>query len=395
MTMSQGAKAGTLDGRVLSKPVDDLSPRACVLLCILGIVVIASVWRTNLIVLDGVHDFTGFLVGSKLLGSPYLYEVPANLAAQKALTGYTAPGVIFVRLPFWAFVMKPFTWIDYRFALVTWKLLMIGALIAFPLCLPSIGRKYVALTLCWSLPLANAIAISNDSPLVLLFIALSLLAWRSGKPMLAGLALGLCLAKFHFLIFLPLLLFQRKYWRVLAGFSIPAIPSLAINFWVQPAWINLFWRALHLPQENMNATPAHMPNFYSAFFETGLPEYGVILGFLTVPIALWPICRRLPFEFAMPLCITGAVLAAPHTNNFDSILTIPAFFMVAKFIPDLRFPAILLISPAAGFVYLFGPASWGSAAFVGLSLWVMLQLGWSVRKSRIVLPTEICTAAFQ
>ena len=374
MTVLQEVKTSIQQESGLSRRVDDLSSRACFLLCILGIAVIASAWRTNLITIDGVHDFTGFLVGSRLLGTPYLYDVPANLAVQKALTGHTAPGVIFVRLPYWAFVIRPFTWLDYRFALLIWKLLMVGALVAFSFCFPSVPRKYIALTLCWSLPLANALSISNDSPLILQLIALSLLAWRKGQHMLAGLALGLCLTKFHFLVFLPFLLLQRKYWRVLAGFSIPATLALVINFLVQPDWIVLFWRCLHLPQENMNAVPDHMPNFYSVFFGTGHPKYGVILGVLFVTIALWPICRRLSFELVMPLCIVGGVLAAPHTNNFDSLLTIPAFLLVAQFCPSLRFPSVLLLSPAAGFVYLFGPACWGSAAFVGLSMWVMFQM---------------------
>src|SRR5689334_20216980 len=241
--------------RIVSKRVEDLSPKACFLLCVCGIAVILAAWRRNLVSLEGVHDFTGFLIGARLLGSPQLYDVAANLALQKAITGYMLPGVIFVRLPFWAFVMKPFTLVDYRLALTIWKLLMMGALVAFPFAFPLQAKRYISLALCWSLPLANALATSNDAPLILLFLALSLLAWNRGRPVLAGLALGLCLAKVHFLVFLPLLLLRRRYWHVWAGFSIPATLGILINFLVQPDWISLYWQALHMPQESMNSTP--------------------------------------------------------------------------------------------------------------------------------------------
>ena len=143
--------------------------------------------------------------------------------------------------------------------------------------------------------------------------------------MLAGLAVGLCLAKVHFLVFLPLLLLRRRCWHVWPGFSIAAKLAILVNFLVQPDWISLYWRALHMPQESMNSTPKHIPNFYSVFFGTGHPEYGMVLGMVIVTIALWPICRHLPFELAMPFCILGGVLPAPHINKFESILTIPAF----------------------------------------------------------------------
>jgi hypothetical protein len=45
--------------------------------------VILAAWRTNLISLEGVHDFTGFLIGARLLGSPQLYDVATNLAMQR------------------------------------------------------------------------------------------------------------------------------------------------------------------------------------------------------------------------------------------------------------------------------------------------------------------------
>ena len=359
----------------LTGPGARLSRRVSLILCLCGIAVIASVWRTNLVTLQGVHDFTGFFIGARLLGTPNLYDIPANLAMQKALTGYTLPNIIFVRPPFWAFVIKPFTFVDYHVALTVWKLMMFGALFAFSVSFSFVSTRYVALALCWSMPLANAFSTSNDAPLTLLFLGLSLAAWTKKKPVLSGIFLGLCLAKFHFLLFLPLLFLQRKYLRVMAGFCIPGLLAILVNFLVQPAWMSLYWKALNMPQENMNSAAGYMPNFYSAFFGTGHPGYGVALGILLATIGLWTVTRRMPFELAMPLCIVGGVLVAPHTNNFDSILTIPAFLMVAQYHPALRFPAILMLSPASGFLYIFGPAYWGSAAFVALSMWIVYRVG--------------------
>ncbi len=330
--------------------------------------------QMTLFALVGVSDFTGFVVGSELLGTPQLYDVSANLGVQNALTGRTAGYVIYNRPPFWAALLKPFSFIPHILALVLWKLLMIGALVGFVRRWPLVPTRFTALAVCCSLPAGIAISRANDAPLILLLVALSVVFWQRGHGLLAGMMLGLCLAKFHFFVFLPLVLFRRRHWRPLAGFAAVAAVIVAVNFLVQPGWPLQYWKALQLPLQTINVNPALEPNFYASFFWTGHAAVGVALGVLIVGALLWPACRTTPFEIAVPLCLLGGVLAAPHTNDLDAILAIPALLAVARFYPHLRLTACLLLSPLAAFLYCVGPQSWGPALFVTTSVWLLYRV---------------------
>jgi hypothetical protein len=141
-----------------------------------------------------------------------------------------------------------------------------------------------------------------------------------------------------------------------------------------------------------------MPNFYASFSWTGHPALGVILGIALVSAVLWPICRRFPFELAMPLCILGGLLASPHANGLDGILAIPAFLAIALRFPQLAVVAGVLLSPVAACLYIVGPPSLGPALFVAASLWLMYRVSrtgalesegsWSLRDGTPALKPE-------
>lgn len=355
------------DEYTVSKRVDrkrGLSAIWCFLLALPGLVLI---FGHRVASLGYVTDFAGFLAGAKLLGTQHLYDVAVNLAQQKALTGATDPSIIFVRLPFWAFVMKPFLLPTYVHALFLWRTMLVAALIPCGL-LGGRLRRYYFLALSWSVPAAGCVLMGNDSPLVLLFILISMLCWRKKHRLLAGVVLGLCLAKFHFLVFLPLLLLRKEYRRELTGFSLSVAVLTAVNFAVQPDWILLYWHALNLPQPNMNVHASLMPNFYATFFWTGHPGYAVAIGAAMVLALAWPICRCLSFDIGMPLCIFCGLLAAPHTNPLDGVLAIPALVEVYHRFPQIRPLALFLLSPVAGLLSFFGPQTVGPAIVVAASL---------------------------
>ena len=369
------AAIASTNQRELSTGVDrenSLSVLACILLALPGVLMLALIFGPRLFASDQVDDFTGFLIGAKLLGTAKLYAVQANLELQKQLVGSTEPRLIFVRLPFVAFAMKPFLFLPYGFAVFLWRGLLATALLAF-IVMSKHHARHVGLAVCWSIPAAASLAISNDAPLILLFIGLSLACRAKGWHFAAGTVLGLCLAKFHFLIFLPLLLFRAAYRRELAGFASVAVVLLAINFAVQPDWIPLYWGALNLPQANMNPHAMLMPDLYASFFWTGHPGIGVIAGALVVTAALWPLCRRLPFDLAMPLCILGGLLVAPHTNYLDWILAFPAIFAARYHFAGLKGVTWFLLSPIAGMLCFpaTGPQTIGPMIIVAASLWML------------------------
>src|SRR6185312_9627990 len=106
------------------------------------------------------------------------YDLPSNFVAQKTLIGSIHPGMPYARPPFFAAAMKPFKLMSYESAACLWKWLMIAALVASVLLFPLVPRRYVAVAVCWSLPAAIAVEIASDSPLVLLFVVLSLACWQ-------------------------------------------------------------------------------------------------------------------------------------------------------------------------------------------------------------------------
>lgn len=368
------ATAPTVRGK-LSTGVDSpkkLSALSCILLVVPSLVLMPVIFGARLISSDKVDDFTGFEVGARLLGTSKLYDVPANLELQQKLVGKTEPGIIFVRLPFFALAMKPFLALPYRSAVLLWRGLLAAALLAY-LFISGYPLRMVAVALCWSIPAVASVAISNDAPLVLLFISLSLACWTKGWRFVAGAFLGLCFGKFHFLIFLPLLLLRPGYRRELAGFASIAVLLVAINFAVQPDWIQLYWAALHLPQPNMNSQARLMPDFYATFFWTGHPAIGVVAGAFLVGAALWVLCRRLSFDIAMPLCIFGGMLVAPHTNYLDAFLAMPALFATLRHFAGTRVVVCFLLSPIAGILCfpLSGLPTIGPAMIVAASVWML------------------------
>jgi hypothetical protein len=330
----------------------------------------------------GVRDFLSFRVGAELVGTPRLYDLESNFDAQKALVGSVHPGLPYARPPFFAAALKVFTLLPYESAACVWKWLMLAILVAAVSLFRLVPRRYTALAVCCSIPAAMAIEIASDAPLVLLFVVLSLTFWKKGREVLAGVMLGSCLAKFHFIVFLPLLLLQRQYRRVLGGFAAAVAALIAVNFLVQPDWVSLYWKAVHMPTQNMSFFAAGMPDFYGIFWGTAHPGIAVILGALLVGIMLWRI-RLLPFELAMPLCLMGGLIAAPHTGWNDLIIAIPAILLTTYRFTHLRPIGFLLLSPIAVLPFArIGPTILGAVLFVGASLWLLYVV------SRMLLATR-------
>jgi hypothetical protein len=348
-----------------------ISLSSCILLGIFALLLMLLLFGIRTVSNKCVDDFTGFIIGAKLLGTRRLYDVSSNLALQKQIVGVTEPGVIFVRPPFWALAMKPFLALPYHSAVFIWRWFMAGALVAFAVI--SADRR-VGLALCSSVPAAGAIAAANDVPLILLLVGISLACRAKGWRVVSGMALGLCLAKFHFLAFVPLVLLHREYRRELQGFLSVAALLIAVNFAVQPDWIALYWHGLNIPEANMSVRAAMMPNVYSVFSWTGHPGVAVIVGGFAMATLLWRACGWLPFEVAIPLCIFSATLAAPHTNYLDGVLAIPAIFASVPYLGSHRKVAWLLLSPIAGLLVFFGPPVIGPAVVVAASLWLLWRV---------------------
>lgn len=315
----------------------------------LGVIFLAGLnvggWNFN-----AVRDFTGLYVGASLVGSPTLYDPEANLAVQRKIGAKEVNSIIFVRLPYFAAILRPLTWIQYHAAIVVWGFLSVAALIGFAFVFPYTESRITLFMLCWFIPVANAISMGQDSPLVILWIAIALRLRMYQRLFLAGLALSLCLEKWHLVIFLPILFLLRREWRLLAGFVTGSAALIAFSFAVQGAdFAREYWAVLHLP--NMNALPLLMPNLVGSlhFVEIfGLSQsiaIALYLGLaLVITIMVLFACVRQQFEIALPVTLIAGLLVSPHGYLHDWTIAFPALLMLWRVTPTL---VNILLLPAA------------------------------------------------
>jgi hypothetical protein len=61
----------------------------------------------------GIRDFMTFYMGAKLVGTPDLYNEAAGWAVQDRVVGRHSTMIPYVRLPIWAFFLKPVLLLPY------------------------------------------------------------------------------------------------------------------------------------------------------------------------------------------------------------------------------------------------------------------------------------------
>jgi hypothetical protein len=76
-------------------------------------------------------DFAVFYAGGILLGTPELYSASAAQAIQTRVMGCTTQSAIFVRLPYFAALIRPWTWLPFWTAFALWRLAIVVALAVF------------------------------------------------------------------------------------------------------------------------------------------------------------------------------------------------------------------------------------------------------------------------
>ena len=67
---------------------------------------------------------------------------------------------------------------------------------------------------------------------MLLLFALMMVQMRKGRDLLAGCFLGLALIKFQLVLPLLFVLVLKRQFRMLAGFSLVAVPLVLVSLWV-------------------------------------------------------------------------------------------------------------------------------------------------------------------
>ncbi len=339
-------------------------PRAvALLLAVVCIGLNLRVLRQHFHMVTEMSDGGTFYIGSKLLGTPELYNVEGNLQAQAKYTQQVPnPGLIFCRLPYVVWLWKPFAALPFVSAMIIWRLLNLLALVAVVFTFPA-PRQLVAVAVAVSIPAMHAILFGQDVPILLLAIALSLALLRSKSDLAAGLALSLCCSKFHFLILSPIaILFNRRF-RFMTGLSIGIFLEILVSFAVQgPRWPIDFWRVLTMV--NMNTHPGVMPDLLGMFSGSRLATPLTLAADLVVVGLLVIICQREKnFELVLSLSLLCALLVTTHSYAHDCLFALPALLLLGC---DTRFrtwAGFLMLPPIYLLVGAWKPST-GPAAFV-------------------------------
>jgi hypothetical protein len=308
-------------------------------------------------------DFPVFYASGKLLGTPSLYSWKAMQDMEQRIMGCSSGYAVFIRLPYFAALMKPWSLLPFWPAFWLWRAISVCAIGVFVWLWP--GQRRWALVACaWSLPLHGTITGGQDEAFLLMWLAISVFLVSRGREFAAGSVLAMCAAKFHLFLLLPLFLWRRPH--LLKGFLVACAAVLASCFAVCPTWPKQFLTAI---QNNIDPQPSGSANLRSLAHSNLTLE--LLLAGAVVLVAFYVI-RRGDFEYGLNAVLAGGVLVSHHGAN--TVLLVPVALTVAWH-PIARYskvPAIYLASPFA-----YASPAWFQALMI---LVLLVVSAYEVRK---------------
>jgi len=290
----------------------------------------------------GINDFMGIYAGARLVGTSEQFNADAYLREQVRATGWSAPSILYTRLPAFAFVVRPLGQMQYLHAYYVWEALSLACFAGFLVLWPAPSREWLLVAACWSFPLFADIFGGQDVAFVLLVLTV---VWRWGpsRPFIAGAVLALAMLKFHLILLLPVFLIGQRRWRMLAGLCCGAAVVVAGCFAVARAgWVPEYLR--FVLQGQTNPSLRAMPNLHGLL--EGLPHslgYEVF-GALVVTVAVWLSTQRASFSVGLSATLIGSILVSHHSYPADMLLLLPALLTLA-FQERPRWFCVLLLSP--------------------------------------------------
>jgi hypothetical protein len=291
-----------------------------------GLIVGPGAWHAGY---EGHNDFQVFYIGGKLAGDPGLYDSNRAIAVDRQLFGESNPHRIPSRLPFYYAMLSPLGRLSYRAAVFVWVGGLLLASVLFVALYPCADRTILAITCCWSLPLVFSLAQGTDIALVLLTLGAALNVFYGRKPFLAGLLLSFCLIKFNLFLLLPVLVLQKRAWRLAAGLLSGSVLLLLISFAVAGwGWPRAYASMLLNP--NVSPGSAVMPNLHGLAADFHLSATVELVLSLLVAGLVYLVNRRAPFELALAATLLGGILLSRHAYVHDCAILIPGLLALLR-----------------------------------------------------------------
>jgi hypothetical protein len=327
-------------------------------------------------------DFAVFYAGGILLGTPDLYSAPAAQAIQTREMGCTTQSAIFIRLPYFAALMRPWAQLPFWPAFALWRLANVVAVAVFIWLWPA-PREWSLLACAWSLPLAYAVTNGQDVGFLLMWLAVAAALLKRDAAFPAGLALAMCAAKFHLFVLLPML-FEVRLRKLCYGFAAGAAVLLALCFAVGGrGWPREFMAAA--TDSRIDAAPNLL--FNARGIAHGSVAVQIAISALVLASAFY-VFRRGDLWYRLASALTGGLLLSHHNTISDAALLIPVALILAFHASAgvTKLLAVFLVSPIA---YILGRMP-QLADIPRLSLLALaVLLAWEVRPVRREAATKL------
>jgi len=279
---------------------------------------------------QGFNDFPQFYLSSRLLGTGHLYDYQAMLAQQRQVLGRTCVTMPYLRLPYVAVVLAPFSRLPYSIAYALWQALSLAALVFFVWLWPA-SRPLAIVISCWFAPAAANFANGQDLAFLILCAAIAAVLVRREKNFAAGLVLALCAAKFHLFLFVPVLIVARRMWRLGAGLTAGGAALLTVSFlaagWTWPvAWL----QSIRSSQANPNLAKTSLVGLIAQAVHG--PALWVVVGVLIVLAGaiVYRVAQRNSFALGLAAALAAGPLVALHVYMQDYLLVLPLILTLAS-----------------------------------------------------------------
>jgi Glycosyltransferase family 87 len=350
------------------------------------------------------QDFLQFYISARLIREHRTAELFNQQVADHelhAIVGQpTSARLPTVYGPQVGLLFVPFARLSFLNAARTWialSLLLYGACIyALWRCCPTLRDHFarVMITAIAFPPLFHFLVRGQISVLLLALLTAAFLAFRVGRPLLAGVVLGCLVLKPQFLVGIPAVLLLARAWKPLVGVLASALAQLVLTRLyfgseVMHAYSDMllhYSRWIHISE--LPLAPIQMHSL-RAFWTLLVPSHSVVfvlyvlssVAVLWISASIWKSNTPLAIRFSGLLL--SAVVVSPHLFIYDLLVLAPMFPLLVNWI--VTNPAHPASPPLRVLMYLafvlpiFGPLSYWthlqiSVLVFAAILWTLFQI---------------------
>ncbi|WP_162179824.1 glycosyltransferase family 87 protein [Bryobacter aggregatus] len=284
-----------------------------------------------------VNDFLGFYAAGAQLNAgdgARLHDHRVQKEYQEKVQPAMTVVVPFPRPRYYAEIFRPLAKFPEEQALWIWQGVQILGLLGTWWLLVLRYQAEILMLTAFFFPLPAGIAHGQDTGWMTFLAALSVYLYQSGYAFWSGAILALCLAKWHLLLLVPVAMVLGRQWALLQGFLGVSVLTLGLDFALDgvAGWESYIALLRRQDLDRMTPGLTLMPNLQGLFANLGIGSLWWV-GLIFV-LGCFAVCAlRLPWPKALLAAQLGAILAVPHSFQYDLAFTL--------------FPLVVLLSEGA------------------------------------------------